>query len=78
MAKYLKTKGSSNLAIAICPRCQFKVKYEDLVEDPNTKLRVCGDCQDLYDPYRLPARKDDQFTLRYPRPDEELINPDAE
>ena len=78
MAKYLNTLGESNLAVAICPRCQFKVKYTDLVEDPNNKLRVCPKCKDLYDPYRLPVRKADRYTLQYPRPDEELVNPDAE
>ncbi len=73
MSKYLKTKGCSNLAIAICPRCKFKIKYEDLVKDPNTQQMVCPECQDQLDPYRLPVRAGDKFNLQYPRPDEDLV-----
>lgn len=33
-------------------------------------LRVCGEgCWDTLDPYRLPARKTEKISLRFPRPD---------
>lgn len=77
MPKYIDTRGESKLAVAICPRCRMKRKYVDLVMDPNTKMMVCRfDCQDEFDPYRMPPRGPDDVTLQYPRPDEELINPD--
>lgn len=72
MSIYLRTKGESNLAIAICPRCKFKVKYVDLKMDPNDRQYYCSSCVDLYDPYRLPPRAPDQIQLQYPRPEEPL------
>jgi hypothetical protein len=33
-------------------------------------LRVCNEgCADNFDPYRLPARKTERITIRFPRPD---------
>ena len=44
-----------------------------MVTDPNTGLKVCTeDCADLLDPYRKPARRAENISLRYPRPDEPL------
>lgn len=51
----------------------MKKKYSELCSDPNvTELRVCVDCKDELDPYRLPARQPDAFVLRKPRPDVSL------
>jgi hypothetical protein len=75
MSRYIRT-GPSNLAIAVCDRCKMKVPYTELRSDGNSPgLRVCSDpgCWDTKDPYRLPARKPEVISLRYPRPDEELV-----
>ena len=48
--------------------------------DPNFPgLRVCQQgCADEKDPYRLPARKTEKITLRFPRPDVSVaVDPDA-
>lgn len=39
--------------------------------DPNFPgLQVCDQgCADDFDPYRLPARKTERITIRFPRPD---------
>ena len=40
-------------------------------------LRVCKDCRDQKDPYKLPARQLENYLLRFPRPDTVLtINTD--
>ena len=73
MPKFLDTRGNSTLAIAVCDRCKFKFPYDKLYPDPNNPgLRVCEKDMDVLDPYRLPPRKTEVITLRYPRPDEEL------
>lgn len=74
MTAYLRTRGKSNLAIAICDRCKMKRSITELVADPNSPgLRVCEDgCVDKFDPWRLPARKTEDVALQYPRPDEPL------
>lgn len=65
--------SSGKLAIAICGRCSFKVPYMALSSDPNAPgLKVCGDCKDQLDPYRLAARAPDNFILRNPRPDTDI------
>ncbi len=73
MPLYLDTRGNASVAIAICSRCKTKQPIGELVSDPNAPgLRVCGPdrgCVDLYDPYRLPARRAENITIRYPRPD---------
>ena len=75
MPRYLPVKtGGNTVAIAICDRCHFKVQYDELSPDPNAPgLRVCAKCKDDKDPYRKPARKPENITLRFPRPDEELV-----
>lgn len=56
--------------IAICGRCSTKVPYRSLRSDSNyPALKVCGDCWDELDPYRLPARQTENISLQYPRPD---------
>lgn len=61
--------------IYTCPRCHFKVYYNDTVVDPNNGLRVCTmHCgADDFDPWRKPARQTEKIALEYPRPDDTLI-----
>jgi hypothetical protein len=75
MSLYRPVKlGGNTVAVAMCDRCRFKVDYDSLSPDPNFPgLRVCPDCKDNKDPYKLPARKTEVITLRHPRPDEELV-----
>ncbi len=73
MSLYLPVRTQGKVAIAICPRCNFKAQYDDLVQDPNNKLWVCKDCCDVYDPWRLPARQAEDIALAHPRPDEDLV-----
>ena len=73
MAIYLRTRGGNTLAIAVCDRCHFKVRLDDLMPDGNSPgLRVCRKCYDVKDPWRLPARKTENINLRHPRPDEDI------
>lgn len=73
MPKYLDTSGNNPLSVFICPRCKMKRAYVEMVTDPNTGLKVCNrGCADLKDPYRLPTRKTEDISIRYPRPDEPL------
>ena len=71
MSIFLDTRGYSTIAIAVCDRCKMKRPQAELRADPNFPgLQVCGqNCADEKDPYRLPARKTERITLRYPRPD---------
>lgn len=69
--------SAGGIAIAICDRCHFKYPYPSLRADGNSPaLRVCARCWDHKDPWRLPARKTEAITMRYPRPDTPL-NPPA-
>lgn len=62
--------ASGRIAIAICGRCSTKQPYLKLSADPNVPgLRVCRECKDQLDPYRLSPRQPDSFVLQYPRPD---------
>ena len=64
------TYATGRIAIAVCDRCNTKVPYLWLRPDGDKPgLRVCKDCWDTKDPYRLPPRRPDAFILRYPRPD---------
>ena len=71
MGLFLDTRGYSDLAIAICDRCKMKRPHAVMRNDPNFPgLRVCDQgCADQFDPYRLPARKTERITIRFPRPD---------
>jgi hypothetical protein len=71
MALFLDTRGYSDIAIAICDRCRMKRPHSVMSNDPNFPgLRVCDQgCADQFDPYRLPARKTERITIRFPRPD---------
>jgi hypothetical protein len=58
----------------------MKRPQSELRADPNFPgLQVCGqNCADEKDPYRLPARKTERITLRFPRPDVSVAtNPNA-
>ena len=73
MSLYLDTHGLSSVAIAVCDRCHFKKPYSTLVADMQSPgLRVCPDCADRLDPWRLPPRRPETITLQYPRPDESI------
>lgn len=74
MPLFLNTLGLPVVAIGVCDRCKTKRSILKLVADPNSPgLRVCEDtCRDLLDPYRLPARKTENITIRHPRPDEPM------
>lgn len=75
MAIFLDTSGKPNLGIGICDRCSRKFPIGELFSDPNTPgLKVCKDDIDDYDPYRLPARKTEDITLPFYRPDEPLTD----
>ena len=71
MPVFLDTRGLADLAIAVCDRCKMKRPHVDLRPDTNFPgLQVCGQgCADDKDPYRLPARKTEKITIRFPRPD---------
>ena len=70
---YLPVNAKGSAAIAICPRCKFKVQYDSLKKDPNNGNFYCPDCVDIFDPWRLPARVPEDITLQHPRPDEDLV-----
>lgn len=75
MPKFLDTSGKPTLGIAICDRCSRKFPIDQLYSDPNTPgLKVCVDDIDDYDPYRLPARRTEDITLPFYRPDEPLTD----
>lgn len=70
MPVYLDTRGNSVLSVAICDRCSRKFAYTDLMPDPNFPgMRVCAADKDQFDPWRLPAIKTENISLRFPRPD---------
>jgi hypothetical protein len=71
--RYLDTRGRAVLTVGICDRCQLKFSLCDLTADRNAPgLRVCDQCNDAFDPYRLPARKTEDITVPNPRPDQPL------
>ena len=71
MPIFLDTLGYSDIAIAVCDRCKMKRPHAVMRSDPNFPgLQVCNEgCADQFDPYRLPARKTERITIRFPRPD---------
>jgi hypothetical protein len=57
----------------------MKRPHAVLRSDPNFPgLQVCDQgCADQFDPYRLPARKTEKITIRFPRPDVSVaVSPD--
>jgi len=75
MPRYLDTRGKTTLGIGICDRCSRKFSLTQLHPDRNSPgLMVCDADNDLYDPYRLPARRSEDITLAHPRPDVPLTD----
>jgi hypothetical protein len=74
MSRFLDTRGAPVLAVGICDRCKMKRRLVDLSADRNSPgLRVCNQgCNDEYDPWRLPARKAEDISVQYPRPEEDI------
>ena len=65
--------ASGRDAIAICDRCHHQFKYMDLRADGDQPgLRVCKDCWDPIDPWKLPPRVPEPIALKHPRPDTPL------
>lgn len=68
--------ATGRYAWAICDRCRLQYPYQSLMADGNSPaLRVCRECRDDLDPYRLPAPPPDPIALRFPRPDVDLGEP---
>lgn len=64
MPKFLNTRGNPRLSIAWCERCARKFPIDDLSADGDKPaIRVCRDCRDDLDPYKLPPRAPDNYTL---------------
>jgi hypothetical protein len=62
--------GRPYSAVGICDRCNFRFFLDELIADGNSPgLRVCRECWDELDPYRLPARQPDNIVLPFVRPD---------
>lgn len=73
MSLYLPVKEvGGSMAVAICYRCQKKIYYGELKQDPNNEQWYCTDCIDLYDPWRLPALQPEDITLHHPRPERDI------
>jgi hypothetical protein len=79
MPRFIDTLGLSDIAIAVCDRCKMKRTHASMRSDPNfAGLLVCSEgCADEKDPYRLPARKTERITIRFPRPDVPLNDLDT-
>jgi len=70
MSLYLDTSRRGQVAIGLCDRCKTKYSVEELMSDPNTPgLRVCKECCDVFDPWRLPPRATEDITVWMPRPE---------
>lgn len=73
MSVFLPQQNKGSMAIAVCDRCNSKVYYDDLIPDGNSPgLMISKNhpgCWDVKDPWRLPARKTENISLRHPRPD---------
>jgi hypothetical protein len=87
MSRFINTKGSPTLGIAVCQRCNTKRRLDELVDDGNVGkgFKVCDPlrwpnrgCYDVYDPFRLPAPPPDRLQLPFVRPDTDItIYPDG-
>ena len=70
------TIASGSRMLAICDRCRMTFKRAKLLKDPNAVgLRVCKDCRDVFNPYRLPPRKMDPIAMSWVRPMVHLVAP---
>jgi hypothetical protein len=76
---WLDPTGKTTFGIGICGRCSKKFFLEELEPDPNSPaLMVCREDKDVYDPYRLPSRPEDQISLPFVRPDTNIDVTDAD
>jgi hypothetical protein len=74
MPLFIDTRGKATAAIGICDRCRRKFPYDELRSDVNSPgLRVCKDDADVKDPYKLPPRKTEKISLRYPRLESSVV-----
>ena len=72
MPLYLSGKGP----IGICDRCKFKFPLSELKPDRDKPgLRVCDDCNDLKDPWKLKPPTLEKISLPFVRKDTTLICP---
>jgi hypothetical protein len=61
---------TANAPVGICDRCRMKRVLSMLEPDRDARgLLVCRGCNDERDPYKLPARKSENITLRRIRND---------
>jgi len=73
MPLFLRPRRGQSSAIGICDRCKFKFYLTDLKSDrDNPGLRVCKDCCDQKDRYKLAPRQTEDITLPFVRPDTSL------
>ncbi len=79
MSKFIDPHGEPTYGLALCARCSRKFKLGELHSDPNSpSLMVCAEDLDDYDPYRLAPRDNDQITLPFVRPDENIDTSNAQ
>jgi hypothetical protein len=68
--------ASGGRILAICDRCRMTFQRRQLRKDGNSPgLRVCRECFDVYNPYRLPPRVADPIALPWIRPMVHLVSP---
>ena len=61
--------------IAICDRCRLKFPKRLLSSDRDKPgLLVCKDCNDVYDPWKLPPRQTEDISVPGARPDADLTD----
>ncbi len=73
-AKFAEGRDS----LAQCDRCKLRFPYLELRPDGDQPgLRVCGECWDPIDPWKLPPREPEAISLRFPRPEEPLTAGDV-
>lgn len=70
MARFLSPFARRIAAPAVCQRCNFKFYLVDLQPDgDNPGIRVCRQCCDQIDPYKLPPPPPDRIAIPNPLPD---------
>lgn len=73
MSRYVDTTGHTSAGIGLCDRCQRKFPLDELRPDGDSPgLLVCREDRDQLDPYKLPARKQENISLRVIRPDVDI------
>ncbi len=73
MPRFVDTTGHTSAGIGLCDRCARKFPLDELRPDgDNPGLLVCREDRDQLDPYKLPAHKQENISLRVIRPDVDL------